>query len=119
MENQKRGFKIISGGQTGVDRAALDAALELNIPCGGWCPKGRRAEDGPTPDRYPLNEKLPGKDGNERPGLRQNPYLDLGDTDRGGLTVFCVTMQDRGIMNISGVGPISPPYTPAGRTHPG
>ncbi len=39
--------KIISGGQTGVDRAALDAALELGIPCGGWCPKGRKAEDGP------------------------------------------------------------------------
>jgi hypothetical protein len=38
--------KIISGGQTGVDRAALDVALELGIPCGGWCPKGRKAEDG-------------------------------------------------------------------------
>jgi hypothetical protein len=48
--------KIISGGQTGVDRAALDAALELGLPCGGWCPKGRRAEDGPIPDRYPLQE---------------------------------------------------------------
>ncbi len=48
--------KIISGGQTGVDRAALDAALELGIPCGGWCPKGRRAEDGIIPDRYPLQE---------------------------------------------------------------
>jgi predicted Rossmann-fold nucleotide-binding protein len=48
--------KIISGGQTGADRAALDAALELGIPCGGWCPKGRRAEDGRIPDRYPLEE---------------------------------------------------------------
>src|SRR5262245_2006637 len=48
--------KIISGGQTGVDRAALDVALELGIPGGGWCPKGRRAEDGPIPDRYPLTE---------------------------------------------------------------
>lgn len=48
--------KIISGGQTGVDRAALDVALELRIPCGGWCPKGRRAEDGIIPDRYPLIE---------------------------------------------------------------
>ena len=48
--------KIISGGQTGVDRAALDAALELGIPCGGWCPQGRRAEDGIIPDRYPLQE---------------------------------------------------------------
>jgi len=48
--------KIISGGQTGVDRAALDVALELGLECGGWCPKGRRAEDGPIPPRYPLRE---------------------------------------------------------------
>lgn len=48
--------KVISGGQTGVDRAALDAALELDIRIGGWCPKGRRAEDGRVPDIYPLAE---------------------------------------------------------------
>ena len=49
-------MKILSGGQTGVDRAALDVAMELGLPCGGWCPKGRRAEDGRIPDKYPLNE---------------------------------------------------------------
>ena len=48
--------KIVSGGQTGVDRAALDVALALKIPCGGWCPKGRVAEDGPLAARYPLIE---------------------------------------------------------------
>jgi hypothetical protein len=48
--------KIISGGQTGVDRAALDVALEMGIPRGGWCPQGRRAEDGRIPDHYPLQE---------------------------------------------------------------
>lgn len=48
--------QVISGGQTGVDRAALDAALSLHIPVGGWCPKGRRSEDGYIPDRYPLQE---------------------------------------------------------------
>lgn len=48
--------KIISGGQTGVDRAALDVALELGIPCGGWCPQGRKAEDGPIDPKYPLKE---------------------------------------------------------------
>jgi len=47
---------IVSGGQTGVDRAALDAALELNVPCGGWCPKGRKAEDGIISEKYPLIE---------------------------------------------------------------
>jgi hypothetical protein len=48
--------KIISGGQSGVDRAALDAARETGFPLGGWCPRGRLAEDGPIPDRYPLQE---------------------------------------------------------------
>jgi len=48
--------KIISGGQSGVDRAALDVAQELSIACGGWCPRGRRAEDGPLAARYPLIE---------------------------------------------------------------
>lgn len=48
--------KIISGGQTGVDRAALDAAIAVNIPHGGFCPKGRRAEDGAIPKKYNLSE---------------------------------------------------------------
>jgi len=48
--------RIVSGGQTGVDRAALDVALELGLACGGWCPKGRLAEDGRIPERYPLLE---------------------------------------------------------------
>src|SRR5262245_15370526 len=48
--------RIVSGGQTGVDRAALDVALELGIDCGGWCPQGRRAEDGRIPEHYPLEE---------------------------------------------------------------
>jgi len=48
--------RVVSGGQTGVDRAALDVALELGLPCGGWCPAGRRAEDGAIPARYPLRE---------------------------------------------------------------
>lgn len=48
--------KIISGGQTGVDRAALDVAMHLGIAHGGWIPKGRLAEDGPLPARYRLQE---------------------------------------------------------------
>jgi hypothetical protein len=48
--------RVVSGGQTGVDRAALDAALALGLACGGWCPRGRLAEDGRIPERYPLQE---------------------------------------------------------------
>ena len=47
---------VVSGGQTGVDRAALDAAREQGFAIGGWCPQGRRAEDGRIPARYPLVE---------------------------------------------------------------
>jgi len=48
--------KVISGGQTGVDRAGLDAALNAGIPIGGYCPRGRLAEDGVIPEQYPLIE---------------------------------------------------------------
>lgn len=48
--------RIVSGGQTGVDRAALDAANKWHIATGGWCPKFRKAEDGTIPEIYPLSE---------------------------------------------------------------
>ena len=53
-------LKIVSGAQTGVDRAALDAALKRNVPCGGWCPAGRKAEDGTIPECYPVQELIDG-----------------------------------------------------------
>jgi len=48
--------RIISGGQTGADRGGLDAAIACNVPHGGWCPKGRKAEDGVIPAMYLLQE---------------------------------------------------------------
>jgi hypothetical protein len=66
--------KIISGGQTGVDRAALDAALAANFPCGGWCPGDRAAEDGPIPEKYSL---MPLPHG----GYRQRTRLNVVDSD--------------------------------------
>jgi hypothetical protein len=57
--------RIVSGGQTGVDRAALDVAFALGLERGGWCPAGRLAEDGPIPNQYPLQE-TPSADPAER-----------------------------------------------------
>src|SRR3990167_2671567 len=68
------------GGQTGVDRAALDVALELGILCGGWCPNGRKAEDGAIPARYPLQELPSG-------GYRQRTKRNVRESD-GTLILF-------------------------------
>ena len=57
--------RVVSGGQSGVDRAALDAAGALGLPLGGWCPRGRKAEDGPIDGAYPLTE-TPSEDYTQR-----------------------------------------------------
>ena len=56
MLDQQKQLLIRSGGQTGVDRGALDAAMDAGFKVTGWCPAGRLAEDGPIADRYPLEE---------------------------------------------------------------
>lgn len=67
-------MKIVSGAQTGVDRAALDAALETHNPTGGWCPQGRMAEDGIIPEIYPVTE-LPNA------GYRERTKQNVLDSD--------------------------------------
>jgi hypothetical protein len=96
-----KALKIISGGQTGVDRAALDVALRHGIKCGGWCPAGRLDEFGKIPDQYPIQE-LP------RGGFTERTLQNVKDSDgtvviysgelRGGTqqTVrFCVELERR------------------------
>jgi len=72
-------IRIISGGQTGADRAALDAALAAGVECGGWCPEGRLAEDGPIASSYPLAELAGG-------GYRQRTLRNIEDSD--GTAIF-------------------------------
>jgi hypothetical protein len=61
MDKDVRLRMIVSGGQTGVDRAALDAAMARGMEVGGWCPHGRPAEDGIIDPRYPLRETPSGQ----------------------------------------------------------
>ena len=68
--------RIVSGGQTGVDRAALDTAIALEIDHGGWCPKNRLAEDGRIPETYCLTET----DSNEYPPRTRQNILDSDGT---------------------------------------
>jgi hypothetical protein len=69
-----RPAKIVSGGQTGVDRAALDVAIALGVPHGGWCPKGRLAEDGTIGRQYQLVET-------DSPDYAQRTELNVLDSD--------------------------------------
>jgi len=71
---RRKSVKIISGGQTGVDRAALDAVLRHGIESGGWCPTGRLDEFGRIPDCYPLKEL-------ENGGFTERTLQNVKDSD--------------------------------------
>jgi hypothetical protein len=82
----ERKVKIISGGQTGVDRAALDVAMKHSIDCGGWSPAGRLDEIGRIPDRYPLKEL-------EHGGFTERTLQNVKDSDG---TVIIYSVQSSG-----------------------
>lgn len=70
----KRPSLVLSGGQTGVDRAALDWAIFMNISHAGWCPRGRTAQDGQLPERYLLKETASS-------GYSQRTRMNVRDAD--------------------------------------
>ena len=90
-------MKIVSGGPTGVDRAALDVALALGLAAGGGCPQGRRAEDGVIPDRYPLMETPePNYEARTRRNVEDSDgalILNLGTLDGGTALTACHARQ--------------------------
>jgi len=90
--------KIVSGGQTGADRAALDWALSHKFPCGGWCPKGQKAEDGPIEAKYSLKES-------PSASYLQRTEWNVRDSDAtvSGETVRIMAALHRGV--IKGLGP--------------
>jgi hypothetical protein len=79
--------QIISGGQTGADRAGLEVALLHSFPHGGWCPKGRKAEDGPIEAKYDLTET-------PSANYLQRTEWNVRDTD--GTIVFTITKEITG-----------------------
>ena len=78
-------MRIVSGGQTGVDRAALDVALKCGIECGGWCPTGRSDEFGRIPDRYPVQELQAG-------GFTERTLQNVKDSD-GTVVIYSVELR--------------------------
>lgn len=80
-------MKIISGGQSGLDRAALDAAMHLGISHGGWCPRGRMAEDGPIHSKYKLSET-------ESANYAERTRLNVQDSDA---TLICLWKNAAGL----------------------
>lgn len=78
---------IVSGGQTGADRAALDWAISKGIPHGGWCPRGRRAEDGKIAGRYHLRETQ---------GTQYVQRTEWNVRDSDGTVIFTIDLHLRG-----------------------
>jgi hypothetical protein len=80
--------RIVSGGQTGVDRAALDAAIAAGLDHGGWCPPGRAAEDGRIPPRYALREAAADRS-REAPDVPRSLRTELNVRDSDATLVLC------------------------------
>ena len=82
-----RSIMIVSGGQTGADRAALDFAIAHGLAHGGWCPRGRLAEDGPLDQRYHLRQT---------PSRRYAQRTEWNVRDSDGTVVFTIAARPQG-----------------------
>ncbi|MGD9634032.1 MAG: putative molybdenum carrier protein [Pirellulales bacterium] len=102
-----REITIVSGGQTGADRAALDFALEFGLAHGGWCPRGRKAEDGVIDERYQLQETTsPRYDQRTRWNVRDSDatvVFSIGSEVTGGtaLTLAIAEQQGKPLLHLS------------------
>ena len=85
--------RVISGGQTGVDQAALRVAASLRIAIGGWCPPGRVSDDGPIPDNFPLNE-TPNDRSADAPHLPRSPRTEWNLRDSDGTLLLCLGLPE-------------------------
>ncbi len=106
--------KIVTGGQTGVDRAGLDAAIDLNINYGGWCPKGRIDEKGIIPDKYKNLVEIPNNIENEKENYDTRTKMNIRDSDATLIFLPCypipLEIQDGTLLTINEVSSQNKPY---------
>ena len=95
-------MKLVSGGQTGVDRAALDVALKHGIDCGGWCPAGRLDELGKIPDRYPVKAL-------ENAGFAERTLANVKDSD-GTIVIHPGNLSGGSELTVTGCNQFQRPY---------
>jgi len=95
LEGKNSLKKIISGGQTGVDQAALQAAIDCHIEHGGWCPPGRTCEDGVIPDRFNLDETPVERD-SSAPSIPRSQRTIWNVRDADGVLIFSDSQSDKG-----------------------
>lgn len=92
IDKDKIMLEIRTGGQTGVDRAALDAAIKLDLPYGGWCPQGRIDEQGIIPSNYLKLREIEGKFHNEAENYNARTTQNIFDSDATLILVPCIPL---------------------------
>lgn len=106
--------RIVSGGQTGVDRAALDVAMKLNLDCGGWCPKGRLDEISTIPARYNALIEITGEYATDQENFNARTIKNIIDSDGALIIAPCwplpENIQDGTVLTIKEIMRQDKPY---------